>query len=171
MHGRRDRDADLASELDRRADAPDHARRRRRRARRHAERSVRSTRDCRLPRSTGDAARPAERRAHRRRLRPPEREASGFQCPRPDGRHGQPGQPDERADRRLQPALLEQSRVGHGGSGGTCFGDSGGPVIHEGKIVGVNSFVLNANCKGSGFAYRVDTGSARSFLDDHTAVP
>jgi hypothetical protein len=33
-------------------------------------------------------------------------------------------------------------------------------------IVAVNSFVLNLNCKGAGFGYRVDTGSARSFLDD-----
>ena len=38
---------------------------------------------------------------------------------------------------------------GHGGSGGTCFGDSGGPVIHDGVIVGVNSFVLNLTCKGA----------------------
>ena len=60
---------------------------------------------------------------------------------------------------------------GHGGSGGTCFGDSGGPVIHAGKIVGVNSFVLNDNCKGSAFAYRVDIATARGFLDDYTAVP
>ena len=60
---------------------------------------------------------------------------------------------------------------GHGGSGGTCFGDSGGPVIHDGKIVGVNSFVLNLNCKGSAFAYRVDIANSRSFLDDYTTVP
>jgi secreted trypsin-like serine protease len=56
---------------------------------------------------------------------------------------------------------------GHGGSGGTCFGDSGGPVIHNGLIVGVNSFVLNANCKGSAFAYRVDTTYAQNFINDH----
>ena len=53
---------------------------------------------------------------------------------------------------------------GHGGSGGTCFGDSGGPVIHDGLIVGVNSFVLNLNCKGAGFAYRVDTQFAHDFI-------
>lgn len=60
---------------------------------------------------------------------------------------------------------------GHGGSGGTCFGDSGGPVLHAGQIVAVNSFVLNDNCKGSAFGYRVDTAYAQSFLDDYTAVP
>lgn len=53
---------------------------------------------------------------------------------------------------------------GHGGSGGTCFGDSGGPVIHDGSIVAVNSFVLNANCKGAGFGYRTDTDVAQDFI-------
>jgi hypothetical protein len=31
-------------------------------------------------------------------------------------------------------------------------------------IVGVNSFVLNSNCRGTGFAYRVDTGHAQDFI-------
>jgi Trypsin len=54
---------------------------------------------------------------------------------------------------------------GHGGSGGTCFGDSGGPVISEdGLIVAVNSFVLNNNCNGAGFGYRVDTQLAHDFI-------
>jgi secreted trypsin-like serine protease len=55
--------------------------------------------------------------------------------------------------------------LGHGGSGGTCFGDSGGPVISEdGYIVAVNSFVLNSNCNGAGFGYRVDTELANDFI-------
>jgi len=51
-------------------------------------------------------------------------------------------------------------------SGGACFGDSGGPVFYGTStvIVGVNSFVLNANCKGSGFAYRTDIGDSQSFI-------
>lgn len=54
---------------------------------------------------------------------------------------------------------------GHGGSGGTCFGDSGGPVISsDGLIVAVNSFVLNGNCNGAGFGYRVDTELANEFI-------
>lgn len=58
-------------------------------------------------------------------------------------------------------------------SGGTCFGDSGGPIFlgDTNIIVAVNSFVLNANCKGSGFGYRVDTATAREFLDDYVTLP
>jgi hypothetical protein len=35
-----------------------------------------------------------------------------------------------------------------GGSGGTCFGDSGGPVLlgDTNIVLGVNSFVTNNNC-------------------------
>ena len=53
---------------------------------------------------------------------------------------------------------------GHG-SGGTCFGDSGGPIFNQdGDIVAVNSFVLNANCAGSSFGYRVDTAAVQSWI-------
>ncbi len=46
---------------------------------------------------------------------------------------------------------------GNGGPGGTCFGDSGGPIFSPaGQIVAVNSFVLNENCAGASFGYRTD---------------
>jgi hypothetical protein len=43
-------------------------------------------------------------------------------------------------------------------SGGTCFGDSGGPVFLADTftIAAVNSFGLNGNCAGVGGGYRVD---------------
>ncbi len=43
-------------------------------------------------------------------------------------------------------------------SGGTCFGDSGGPNFIDGSTVigGVTSFGLNGNCAGTGGVYRVD---------------
>ena len=49
--------------------------------------------------------------------------------------------------------------------GGTCFGDSGGPILADGNvIVGVNSFGLNSNCAGIGGAYRVDQSDDIAFL-------
>jgi hypothetical protein len=42
--------------------------------------------------------------------------------------------------------------------GGACFGDSGGPILYDDTdvILGVNSFVINGQCAGVGFAYRID---------------
>lgn len=44
-------------------------------------------------------------------------------------------------------------------TGGTCFGDSGGPnFIGDTNVIGgVTSFGLNGNCAGTGGVYRVDT--------------
>ncbi len=55
------------------------------------------------------------------------------------------------------------------GTGGACFGDSGGPAFVPGsetEVAGVGSFGLNLNCVGSGFYYRVDTTHAQDFIDD-----
>jgi hypothetical protein len=53
------------------------------------------------------------------------------------------------------------------GPGGACFGDSGGPLFLRGTntIVGISSFVLNQNCKGTGFYYRADMQSSHGFID------
>lgn len=40
--------------------------------------------------------------------------------------------------------------------GGTCFGDSGGPVLKGDTILAVISFGLNSNCAGVGGAFRID---------------
>jgi hypothetical protein len=48
--------------------------------------------------------------------------------------------------------------------GGTCGGDSGGPVLYQGEIVAVTSFGLNALCKGVDFAYRVDLEAVQEWI-------
>lgn len=54
-------------------------------------------------------------------------------------------------------------------SGGLCFGDSGGPVFLPGTstIVAVNSYVMNGNCAGNGWSYRVDTERSQAFIDPY----
>jgi len=52
-------------------------------------------------------------------------------------------------------------------SGGTCFGDSGGPVFHpanSNQVVGITSFGLNQNCKGADFAFRTDVNGVSSWI-------
>jgi hypothetical protein len=62
--------------------------------------------------------------------------------------------------------LHTTSNPGQPHSGGTCFGDSGGPVFYgtSNTIVAVTSFGLNANCKGANFAYRVDLADAQAWI-------
>lgn len=53
------------------------------------------------------------------------------------------------------------------GQGGACFGDSGGPALlsEDSNVVGgVGSFVLNLNCVGAGYYYRVDTAHAQGWI-------
>jgi hypothetical protein len=54
------------------------------------------------------------------------------------------------------------------GRGGTCSGDSGGPVFSGGytssTIVAVTSFGQNAYCRGVGFAYRTDRAEVLAWI-------
>jgi secreted trypsin-like serine protease len=54
------------------------------------------------------------------------------------------------------------------GPGGICYGDSGGPLLHDtgpGEvIVAVSSYVYGPNCTGPSGFYRVDTTYAQSFI-------
>lgn len=53
-----------------------------------------------------------------------------------------------------------------------CFGDSGGPVIVGSQVqVALVSFDINHDCTGSGFAARLDTPAARSFLGRYVQLP
>src|SRR5204863_3854630 len=44
------------------------------------------------------------------------------------------------------------------GTGGVCFGDSGGPDVLGGPdiVLAVNSYVTNGNCAGVTYSHRVD---------------
>ena len=53
------------------------------------------------------------------------------------------------------------------GSGGTCFGDSGGPDLLAGTdtVLAVNSYVTNYNCSGVGYSQRVDTPDVLAWIN------
>lgn len=53
------------------------------------------------------------------------------------------------------------------GTGGVCFGDSGGPDILSGTdiVLAVNSFVTNGNCAGVTYSNRVDLPDILSFIN------
>ncbi|MFC7362599.1 trypsin-like serine protease [Nocardioides astragali] len=56
------------------------------------------------------------------------------------------------------------------GRGGTCSGDSGGPVFYGGfesnLIVAVTSFGLNEYCRGTDFAFRTDQQAVLDWIRD-----
>jgi hypothetical protein len=58
------------------------------------------------------------------------------------------------------------------GSGGTCFGDSGGPhFLRDTKLVLSITVTGDRFCRATDVTYRMDTASARAFLDDFVTVP
>jgi hypothetical protein len=50
------------------------------------------------------------------------------------------------------------------GTGGTCFGDSGGPVFYQGEVVAVSSYVYTQNCRYVLGFQRVDITEAQDWL-------
>jgi secreted trypsin-like serine protease len=59
------------------------------------------------------------------------------------------------------------------GPGGTCSGDSGGPILWRGTdiVVAINSFGIAPYCHGNDYAFRTDTEVARAFLSQFIALP
>ena len=57
-------------------------------------------------------------------------------------------------------------------TGGTCFGDSGGPNFlgNTNVIAGVTSFGMNGSCGGTGGVYRIDRADDLSFIRRFLAV-
>jgi secreted trypsin-like serine protease len=74
----------------------------------------------------------------------------------------------------LQKAWLTLSMNQATGDGGTCYGDSGGPHFLGGEtsnlIVSI-TVTGDAVCKATDKTYRLDTPSAREFLDDFVTLP
>jgi len=54
------------------------------------------------------------------------------------------------------------------GTGGTTFGDSGGPILLAGTniVIANNSFVTNANCDGVTYAQRIDIPDVLDWIDE-----
>jgi len=50
------------------------------------------------------------------------------------------------------------------GTGGTCFGDSGGPTFHGGYVVAVTSYGYTDNCRYLGGLQRVDIAVVQDWL-------
>lgn len=74
--------------------------------------------------------------------------------------------------RSLTKAWLNLSMNPSVGSGGTCYGDSGGP-----HFVGSSNLVVSLTvtgdrfCRATDVTYRTDTASARAFLGDFVTLP
>lgn len=49
-------------------------------------------------------------------------------------------------------------------SAANCFGDSGGPLLHDGTIVAITVWTNSWRCEGPGLDYRVDSATAQEFL-------
>jgi hypothetical protein len=62
-----------------------------------------------------------------------------------------------------------QTQGNGSGRGGTCSGDSGGPVflggLNSNMIVAVTSFGLNALCRGTDFGYRIDRAEVLQWIN------
>ncbi len=63
---------------------------------------------------------------------------------------------------------LKTSSNASQGKGGSCVGDSGGPVLAEGTdvLLAVVSFGRNDNCRGVEYSYRVDRGETLAWIGD-----
>jgi secreted trypsin-like serine protease len=74
----------------------------------------------------------------------------------------------------LEPAWLNLSENPSTGSGGTCYGDSGGPHFLGGTSSNLQvSLTVTGDtvCRATDKTYRLDTASARAFLGDYVTLP
>ena len=58
------------------------------------------------------------------------------------------------------------------GNGGTCYGDSGGPnFLGNTSTIAAITITGDSVCRSTNVVYRLDTASARHFLDDYVTLP
>jgi len=58
------------------------------------------------------------------------------------------------------------------GSGGTCYGDSGGPhFVGSSDVVVAVTVTGDVNCRATDVDYRVDTDESRAFLSEFVTLP
>ena len=60
-----------------------------------------------------------------------------------------------------------------GGRGGTCFGDSGGPVFvnDTNDVIAVVSYGPSGTCHGADYSWRVDADDSYEFLGKFIVLP
>jgi len=72
----------------------------------------------------------------------------------------------------LKPYWLQISMNPSTGSGGTCYGDSGGPhFLGDSDMVVSLTVTGDAWCRATDITYRLDTDSARSYLGQFVTLP
>jgi secreted trypsin-like serine protease len=76
----------------------------------------------------------------------------------------------------LNPGYLRLSQNPARGDGGACYGDSGGPNFigagsSETKVIAAITITGDAKCKATNVTYRLDTESARAFLEPFVTPP
>ena len=74
------------------------------------------------------------------------------------------------------PSYLRLSQNPATGNGGTCYGDSGGPNFlgagaGETDVIAGITITGDSLCKSTNVIYRLDTASARDFLNDYVTLP
>jgi secreted trypsin-like serine protease len=72
----------------------------------------------------------------------------------------------EQPGQKLTAQILQVNGNEHDnrGTGGTCFGDSGGPTFHGGYVVAVTSYTYTQNCRYLGGLQRVDISVVQDWL-------
>lgn len=62
--------------------------------------------------------------------------------------------------------VYSENPGGGNGTGGTCFGDSGGPQFYKNTrtIASVTSFGITAQCNGNGYSFRTDIPQTLDFV-------